>query len=571
MPDARPGDPHWHSDVEAARIVDGPDEIAWDDAADLVVIGYGGAGVSAALEAAEAGLEVIAADRFQGGGATAMNGGVFYAGGGTPAQHEAGVSDDAEEMFKYLRIEAAGVVSDATLRRFCDTSVETVDWMTRHGVRFRGILYPDKTSYPHSSFYLYHPDNSLQPAYARVARPAPRGHRAFLPGTSSPVGYGVGLYDPLRDAAEKAGVRLLTGAEARQLVVDHAGRVLGVKLIQVPADAPVAARYQKLQQRATRLLLKLPPAFPGAGLAARIAERWFAETRRIEAKHGIARHIRARRGLVLSAGGFIFNRAMVRHYAPRYAQGMPLGSPGDDGSGIRLGQSAGGAVSRLDHVSAWRFINPPFAWAKGMIVDARGERYVNEALYGATIGLPMVEERAGVAWLIIDQALYDEAMAQSRDKLILPFQKYPALAAMRLGRKKATTINALADKCGFDVATFQANIARYNAAARGETADAFDKAAEDMHPIGIGPFYALDMSITARLMPLPVLTLGGLCVEEESGAVLGEAGAPIAGLYAAGRTAIGICSNIYVSGLSAADCVFSGRRAARHAVMTDRH
>jgi 3-oxo-5alpha-steroid 4-dehydrogenase len=62
-----------------------------------------------------------------------------------------------------------------------------------------------------------------------------------------------------------------------------------------------------------------------------------------------------------------------------------------------------------------------------------------------------------------------------------------------------------------------------------------------------------------------VLTLGGLKVNEATGAVLNGEGASIPGLYAAGRTAVGVASNIYVSGLSVADCVFSGRRAASSA------
>jgi 3-oxo-5alpha-steroid 4-dehydrogenase len=61
------------------------------------------------------------------------------------------------------------------------------------------------------------------------------------------------------------------------------------------------------------------------------------------------------------------------------------------------------------------------------------------------------------------------------------------------------------------------------------------------------------------------LTLGGLQVDEETGQVVRDDGSPIEGLYAAGRAAIGVCSNIYVSGLSASDCIFSGRRAALHA------
>ena len=64
-----------------------------------------------------------------------------------------------------------------------------------------------------------------------------------------------------------------------------------------------------------------------------------------------------------------------------------------------------------------------------------------------------------------------------------------------------------------------------------------------------------------------MLTLGGLAVAEDTGRVLREDGSPIAGLYASGRTAVGLCSNSYVSGLSLADCVFSGRRAGKHAAV----
>ena len=75
------------------------EHLAWHAETDLLVVGFGGAGACAALEARERGLEVLALDRFAGGGATARSGGVVYAGGGTPYQREAGYSDDAEAMF----------------------------------------------------------------------------------------------------------------------------------------------------------------------------------------------------------------------------------------------------------------------------------------------------------------------------------------------------------------------------------------------------------------------------------------------------------------------------------------
>jgi 3-oxo-5alpha-steroid 4-dehydrogenase len=92
------------------------------------------------------------------------------------------------------------------------------------------------------------------------------------------------------------------------------------------------------------------------------------------------------------------------------------------------------------------------------------------------------------------------------------------------------------------------------------------KAADLCSPIEQGPFYAIDISIkNSPAFPAPGLTLGGLRVNEDSGQVLTAADEPVAGLYAAGRSAVGICSNSYISGLSLTDCIFSGRRAGVHA------
>jgi 3-oxo-5alpha-steroid 4-dehydrogenase len=556
-----PGSDHWFSQVEAPHVAADEQAVPWDDEADFVVVGYGGAGVVAAVEAAEQGLSVIAVDRFHGGGATVMNGGVFYAGGGTAMQREAGVHDTPEEMFKYLQIEAGGVVSDRTLRRFCEESPALLDWMMAHGVQFNARLFEGKTSYPAPEYYLYHSDSTLVPSYAAIAKPAARGHRAFLPATGSAVGYGVGLYAPLKEAAAKLGVRLMEKAEARQLVCDRDGRVLGVKVLQIPPGTPQAAEHEKLEQRGMALLLKMPPAFPGAGFFIGRANKLLAQAQAIEKKYRKARYIRARKGVCLSAGGFIFNRDMVAHHAPLYAKGMPLGSPGDDGSGIRLGQSVGGDVARLDHVSAWRFINPPEGWARGMIVNARGARFIDETVYGASIGLKMCGENGGKAWLVLDGTLRQSVWRQLLRGKMLSFQRYPAILAMLIGSRKAPTLAALASACGMDEAVLQQTAADYTRAAAGEAADRFGKAPADMAPMQTGPFQALDISIDATLAPLPTLTLGGLRVDEDTGAVLRQDGSAIAGLYAAGRTAIGVCSNIYVSGLSSADCTFSGRRA----------
>ena len=116
--------------------------------------------------AGKRGAEVLLLDRFRGGGATSISGGVFYAGGGTHIQKEAGVEDTAENMYRYLAMEVQDAVSEETLRHFCETSAASVKWLTDRGVPFLANLCPVKTSYPIREYYLYYsgnePPSSLQ-------------------------------------------------------------------------------------------------------------------------------------------------------------------------------------------------------------------------------------------------------------------------------------------------------------------------------------------------------------------------------------------------------------------------
>src|SRR5689334_23591200 len=123
---------------------------------DVLVVGYGAAGVCAALEARSRGADVLAIDRFNGGGATQVSGGIIYAGGGTWVQRQAGVDDNADAMYAYLQAEIGDAVRPETLRRFVDDSPAMIDWLTEHGVPFEGSVCPYKTSYPNNKYYLYY-------------------------------------------------------------------------------------------------------------------------------------------------------------------------------------------------------------------------------------------------------------------------------------------------------------------------------------------------------------------------------------------------------------------------------
>ncbi|MBA8923914.1 3-oxo-5alpha-steroid 4-dehydrogenase [Kutzneria viridogrisea] len=455
--------------------------------AEVLVVGSGAAGACAAIEAARSGARVLLVDRFHGGGATALSGGVVYAGGGTRQQREAGVEDSPQAMLDYLRHEVGDAVTERTLQRFCETSADQLRWLEDLGVPFEGSLCPYKTSYPTNRHYLYY--SGSETAHPR---PAPRGHRTKGRGTSGKL-----LYAKLAQAVAAQGVRLMPQTTAQRLLVRD-GRVVGAECRSL-AQAPRGIRW--LHKVLARWAAK-----PGIYVPAlrRLLARRIAT---VERRYGKPVTIHAR-SVVLAAGGFVLNRAMMREHAPAYRGGLPLGTLGDDGSGVELGVRAGAATAHLDRVSAWRFISPPSALLEGRLVDEHGRSVCEPTRYGAAIGHAMITQHRGRAWLVLDKGARLRAWRQLRAQTLW-FQRIQAIhLLLQPGR--------------------------------------------------------IDLSIRpSAAYPCPVLTLGGLVVDEDTGQVRRADGSGIPGLYAAGRTAVGVCSNSYVSGLSLADCVFSGRRAGR--------
>jgi len=256
---------------------------------------------------------------------------------------------------------------------------------------------------------------------------------------------------------------------------------------------------------------------------------------------------------------------MMERYAPAYIDGVPLGTIADDGSGIDLGRSVGGATAFMDRISAWRFITPPETLMKGIMVDSQGVRICNEQLYGAKLGEYMVDQHGGKAKLIIDAEIWNTARRNIGGDKTSFFQTLLALINLYINRKKAESIDKLAQRCGIPADTLCDTVEAYNKVSRGEKEDPLGKAPEYLQPIASPPFYAIDCSLANSLSPCAMLSLGGLVVDEESGEVKREDGSTVDGLYAAGRNAVGIPSRGYVSGLAIADCVFSARRAATHA------
>jgi 3-oxo-5alpha-steroid 4-dehydrogenase len=492
---------------------------------------------------------VLAVDRALGGGASALSSGVVYAGGGTSYQQRAGYDDDADSMFNYLQQEVGGVVDDDTLRRFCDGSVDQLAWLERHGAQFGSSLCEYMTSYPTDRHHLYFSGNEKAYPYCQHAVPAPRGHRQVAKGMA-----GRALWESLRDSALGLGVEFMPMTRVNELIVNK-GRVFGFRC-RTMVDAPslIVALYRRSAKRGAELTNWVPRA---GHLFNRIANHlWQREAQERTITAG---------SVILAAGGFAFNRDMTRRYAPAYDQISPLGTEADDGKGILLGVSAGGATDHLDRISAWRSLAPPAALAHGVSVGVNGERITNEDLYGATHTEVMVHHFGGKGFLVVDSVIWKRARAQLWDQTPALQRPVPAWV-FTLGHRKAATLTELAVKLGISPSGLEETVEAYNTGIITGAGDPAHKAADMCTPIQHGPFYGVDISIR-RTGPYlsPGLTLGALRVEEHSGLVRTEGGQPIAGLYAAGRNAVGICSNSYVSGLSLADCVFSGRRAGEHA------
>jgi len=478
-------------------------------------------------------------------------------------------------MAEYLQHEVDGAVSPDTLKQFCEDSLETLDFLRRAGVQFSGPKAPKKTSYPTAEYYLYFPDNATAPAYRGKHPPAERGHRtkdpALVPGAPLPPskkphgGFSDGadmgwfMMAAVKQAVAKhPRIRVFRQTRASRLVRAADGRVVGAEAQMLAPGSVGGSIHAWAAERARNLTLQLLGLSRPFHALMRLMETWMPQQRLIHAKQGV----------VLAAGGYIRNKAIMERYATPYAKTFPIGSFGDDGAGLRLGVSAGGTGGYLDRISAWRFINPPYDWTKGVIIGQDGQRITNEEVYGAHIGRALYEKSGGKAWLVLDQAIWDSALEAVRTGNLYGFQKMPVEQA-RKGAVRAPSIEQLAQKLGAPAAAMRESIRAYSEAAAQGAPDPMGKSDACRAPFGAGPFYAIDLSHKLPTNPVTAFSTGGLKVDERTGAVVDTAGQAIKGLYAAGRTAVGLPSNNYISGLSLADGVWSGRRAARAIASAD--
>ncbi|WP_169986907.1 FAD-dependent oxidoreductase [Microbispora sp. H10836] len=471
---------------------------AFDHECDVLVVGFGCAGAAAAYEAATAGADVLVLERAGGpGGSSAMSGGELYLGGGTAVQRACGFEDDPDNMFAYLAAALGPHADEEKLRLYCDGSVEHFEWFRARGVPFNESFYDAPSWMPPTSDGLMWLGENAWP-YTTLARPVPRGHRPAVESWGGRL-----LMEKLIGAARAAGAACHTDTRATNLVLDADGRVAGV----------VARRYG---ERVT---------------------------------------YRARRGVVLTTGGFVDNEEMLADHAPVLIGHGKVSDGLDDGGGIRMATAVGAATRRMGEVEIAMTALPAML-VRGMLVNGLGRRFVNEDVYPGLFSVAAVRHQPGPYWAIIDEEGYEDIPARDL------WGVRPVFVA--------ETLAELEESLGMPPGALEDTVAVYNRHAEHGEDPYFHKDPKWLRPLK-GPFAAADPRLgfgmgdrdsAGRGTGAAGFTLGGLRTTVD-GEVLNQSGRPIPGLYAAGRASSGMHGEGYISGTSLGDGTFFGRRAGR--------
>ena len=178
----------------------------WDKEADVIIIGCGGSGVAAAIEAHDAGSKVLILEKTPiPGGSTTLSGGIVYA-AGTTVQKQAGIEDSPEGMYKYWMAYHRDLLDPQVLKVICDQSIEMVEWLQRNGVEF-----------PPELLYF----SGVEEKFGAVTKPVKRGHCA--------KGRGKGLMDELMKSVATRKIEILYNTPAERLLLNQNGEVAGVQ------------------------------------------------------------------------------------------------------------------------------------------------------------------------------------------------------------------------------------------------------------------------------------------------------------------------------------------------------
>lgn len=474
---------------------------------DVLVCGYGGAGAAAALEASALGARVTILERASaGGGSTAMSSCEMYLGGsgGTALQKDLGLVDSTENMIAYLK-EALGVYGDAEkIRLYAEGAAEHFDWVESLGVSYKRAAFLERTVVPLTDESLLFTGNEKSHPFNKVAEPIPRGH---VPSKEGDEG-GKIFMDAIMQRVADAGVEVQNDTRVIALIQDQTGKICG------------AVAKQNNREIC----------------------------------------IKAKRAVVLTAGGFVMNQEMTSTYMPEaHSYCVPYGNTYDMGDGILLGMAAGGKAINMEQAFKSFPLYPPAKLTFGILVNKHGQRYINEDAYLARLAHYSCEQPEQTFYLLVQ----DEDFEASHY-----LERAPIVAT-------GDTIAEVEAEAKMPAGTLTQTVAFFNRHAADGKDPIYHKTAEWLKPLNKPPFALLEYSAAEMrgiIMPGTqgplMFTLGGL-ETRPSGEVLNIEGDVIAGLFAAGRTTAGLprTAKGYASGMSVGDATFFGRLAGRSAAL----
>jgi succinate dehydrogenase/fumarate reductase flavoprotein subunit len=540
-------------------------ERRWDAEVDVVVVGTGAAGMTAALAAHAEGASVAILEKCRlVGGTTAVSGGVVWA-PNNRHMAKAGIGDSRDEAVGYVKRLADGRSSDALVERFVDAAPRMIDWVEEQTpLRFAALArYPD-----------YHPEfpggkpggRSLDPglfdanelgAWKKSLRRSPVFGMTAM-SVQEATDWGV-FSKPLKLPFKVLGERYAKG------LVCYGGALAG-NLLKAMLDRGLEPRLE----HPVRELV--------------VDEGRVAGVRAEHAGHDV--FLRARKGVVLASGGFEWSRELTAQFLGGVLT-HPNSPPTNEGDGLRMAMSVGADLGNMSE--AWwcpslvipgeeydgtQLHRGDFAirsMPHTLIVNRRGRRFVNEAqnyndLMKAFFAFePNAYERPNLpAWLVFDHAYVEKYALMT----VMPGQPVPDWVA------RADSLEAIAHAFGVDARGLAQTVERFNGFAvegvdpeHGRGASLYDHFYGDpdhrpnpnLGVVAKAPFYALEVH------PGAIGTKGGARVNVEA-QVLRADGGVVAGLYAAGNVMAGVTGAGYPgAGATIAAAMTFGWLAGRHA------
>ena len=486
--------------------------------ADIVIVGAGGAGMTAAITAAEEGKSVVILESqsMVGGNSVRATGGMNagktvyqdenefgeaagvektlktaaekYADNETItalaktvseqwAEYQAnptGYFDSVELMELDTMVGGKGINDPELVETLCSNSADAIDWLDEHGITLHNVA-----SFGGASV-------------KRIHRPVDADGKTISVGS-----YMIPL---LQENCEKAGVQILLNTTANEILTDANGAAAGIK-----------------------------------------ATGSTGETVTVNAK-----------AVVLTTGGFGANLDMVTEYKPELKGFMTTNAAGAQGQGIEMAQAIGAATVDMDQIQIHPTVeaNTAALITEGLrgdgavLINAEGKRFIDEVGTRDVVSAAEIAQTGSYSWLVVDQAMVDASSV---------IQGYIKKGYTVTGE----TYEELGKAMGVDEAAFAETMNTWNGYVDAKNDPDFGRTSF-ANKLDTAPYYAI--KVTAGVHH----TMGGLTINTNT-EVLKEDGSVIPGLFAAGEVTGGVHGANRLGGNAVADFTVFGRIAGKAA------